>query len=621
MVENAASATADTTPMAVASPRPQARSGGMPLLASRADRGQRTIQPSDSAPPDTSGDSPAGRSATLSAGRDMALSGALAGSERNADRGTADGRQMGSPGPASAAAVTPLPRAVAAAGGPQTDTRAAPVIAPPSAIAGTAGSTPPTGPPAPAGMSRLLGRATTPARPGVPTAIDGPGGDAGWDGDEGLSIGIGARGTDPVAGGLTASMSGSRRESPADTAVGPAAPLAAPALDRVAAVVLPTEGRVREIAIPFARRSRTTRDAAAEEPSNAIRRQTRTAADAVVERGLDFLARAQQPDGRWRLGSFPGAGAADQPKLSCDTAATGLAILSFLGAGYDHFGGKHQDTVRRGLEFLLSIQKPDGDLYLPADPLSDSCSWLYSHGIATMALCEAVGMTGDPLVKPAAARACGFIATSQHPARGGWRYTPRSDADLSVSGWMLVALRSGRLAGVEVDPRTFAGVETLLDASSVAGEPARYLYNSRSPQQRPSQLSSGCMTAVGTLMRLHTGWSAADPRVQQSARVLAAFKPSYGSATQKTRDCYLWYYASQVLVHTGGTEWGDWYDALADTLERTQERQGPRAGSWDPLGDVPDRWGVYGGRIYVTALHLLALEVPDRRLPTYDTPE
>jgi hypothetical protein len=36
---------------------------------------------------------------------------------------------------------------------------------------------------------------------------------------------------------------------------------------------------------------------------------------------------------------------------------------------------------------------------------------------------------------------------------------------------------------------------------------------------------------------------------------------------------------------------------------------------------VPDRWGAYGGRIYVTCLHLLTLEVPDRRLPTYGSPE
>jgi hypothetical protein len=269
----------------------------------------------------------------------------------------------------------------------------------------------------------------------------------------------------------------------------------------------------------------------------------------------------------------------------------------------------------------LSTQKPDGDLYLPADKLSDSCAWLYSHGIATMALCEAFGMTGDPAVKPAAARACGFIAASQHPARGGWRYTPRSDADLSVSGWMLVALRSGRLAGVEVDPRTFAGVQRLLDASTVAGVSGRYHYNPRNPQQRPSPSSAACMTAVGTLMRLHTGATTSDPAVREAARSLAALRPAYGTAEEKTRDCYLWYYASQVLVHTGGDAWSAWYDDLAAALERTQEREGPRAGSWDPLGAVPDRWGLYGGRLYVTALHILALEVPDRRLPTYGSPD
>jgi hypothetical protein len=185
-------------------------------------------------------------------------------------------------------------------------------------------------------------------------------------------------------------------------------------------------------------------------------------------------------------------------------------------------------------------------------------------------------MTGDAVVRPAAARACDFIAASQHPVRGGWRYTPRSDADLSVSGWMLVALRSGQLAGVDVEPRALAGVKTLLDSSAVVGDPARYHYNPRSPQQRPSSLSAGCMTAVGTLMRLHTGSTAADPRVLQSARALAALRPTYGTGREKTRDCYLWYYASQVLVHTGGEEWADWYDELAATLEQTQERAGPR---------------------------------------------
>jgi hypothetical protein len=344
----------------------------------------------------------------------------------------------------------------------------------------------------------------------------------------------------------------------------------------------------------------------------------------MVDRGLDFLRRAQQPDGRWSLAAYPGAAGEAAPKLASDTAATGLALLSFLGAGHDHFAGKHRDTVRRGLEFLLAVQKADGDLYAPADQLSNSCAWLYSHGIATMALCEAVGMTGDDLIRPAAARACGFISDSQHPERGGWRYTPRSDADLSVSGWMLVALRSGQLARVPVEQRTLDGVRSLLDASlitppsaAVKNKSARFHYNARKPEQRPSEMSTACMTALGTLMRLHTGWKSTDDRVVENGHALAAMRPTYGSPNEKIRDCYLWYYMSQVLVHTGGEEWDSWYESLGKTLATHQETAGPRAGSWDPLGPTPDRWGPYGGRLYVTALHLLTLEVPYRHLPTY----
>jgi hypothetical protein len=627
---NAASqaATAGTVPQATATamPRPQSPTTSLADAAAREDRGgwaplRSPKMPRDAAV-DDSADSSAIRepAATPRAAAGIAVTRPGTGSPSAVGMDDAPARNAAANGAAiagSAASPAPLARSsltgdIGSATGPSA---AADTIAVPAAV-GTAGGASPnavsaTTAPSPRTISRLGDRLAASAR-GTTMATDvGEGDDAG-DVEELSSLAEAGA----IAGGLSARERG-------DASVTMIVPRP---LDRVAAVTLPVDGRVREIAIPFARRSRASRDARGrEQPASelAIREKTRVAADAMVDRGLDFLARAQQPDGRWQLGAFPGSTAADTPKLSCDTAATGLAILSFLGAGHDHFGGEHRNTVRRGLEFLLAVQKADGDLYLPSDKLSDSCAWLYSHGIATMALCEAVGMTGDPLVKPAAARACDFIAASQHPSRGGWRYTPRSDADLSVSGWMLVALRSGRLAGVDVEPRAFDGVKALLNASAITGDAARYHYNPRSPQQRPSQLSAGCMTAVGTLMRLHTGWTASDPRVQQSARALAAIRPTYGTSRtkEKTRDCYLWYYASQVLVHTGGEEWTDWYDQLASTLEKTQERAGPAAGSWDPLGAIPDRWGQYGGRIYVTALHLLALEVPDRRLPTYGSPE
>ncbi len=45
-----------------------------------------------------------------------------------------------------------------------------------------------------------------------------------------------------------------------------------------------------------------------------------------------------------------------------DTALTGLALLTYLGAGYTHVDGRYADNVGRGLDFLLSEQKGDGDL-------------------------------------------------------------------------------------------------------------------------------------------------------------------------------------------------------------------------------------------------------------------
>jgi hypothetical protein len=384
-------------------------------------------------------------------------------------------------------------------------------------------------------------------------------------------------------------------------------------LERVATTALPTDGRVRDVAKAFAGR----RDGGSDPAGGITDRDTLERARRMVDRGLEFLVRSQLPDGRWRLTEYAGATPADVPRLDSDTAATGLALLCFLGAGHDHFSGPHRDTVRRGLEFLASIQRDDGDLFLPADDLSNSCSWLYSHGMASIAICEAVGMTGDPRLKPVAEKACRFIAQSRHPTLGGWRYIPRTDADLSVSGWMLVALRAGDLAGVKTDPAALDGVRTLLAASTAPSDPSRYAYNPRKPDQRRTDLSVACMTAVGGLMRLHTGETPASPGVVATSQALASILPSYGSASTKSRDAYLWYYASQVLVHTGGNEWQTWYTGLVDTLEQPQRTDGPLSGSWDPLGATPDRWGEYGGRLYVTTLHILALEVPWRHLPTY----
>ena len=52
-------------------------------------------------------------------------------------------------------------------------------------------------------------------------------------------------------------------------------------------------------------------------------------------------------------------------------------------------------------------------------------------------------------------------------------------------------------------------------------------------------------------------------------------------------------------------------------LIQTQVQEGDLTGSWDPRLPVPDRWGPHAGRIYITTMNLLSLEVTYRHLPLY----
>jgi len=66
-----------------------------------------------------------------------------------------------------------------------------------------------------------------------------------------------------------------------------------------------------------------------------------------------------------------------------------------------------------------------------------------------------------------------------------------------------------------------------------------------------------------------------------------------------------------------GEHWSAWNGRLRRLLVDSQVPEGPLAGSWEPRLPVADRWAKAGGRLYVTAMHLLMLEVYYRHLPLY----
>ncbi|WP_442485220.1 hypothetical protein [Aeoliella sp. SH292] len=393
---------------------------------------------------------------------------------------------------------------------------------------------------------------------------------------------------------------------------------------------LPTPpGRQRNPAPAFASRADRIDSAPLMSPDD-----PRPKTEAAIELGLEYLARIQQPDGRWSLTEFSDLPVSEDevPTIQADGAATGLALLAFLGGGYDHYDDKYQAVIQRGLDYLVAQQSEEGDIFPERNLQGPNATRFYSHGIAALALCEAYGMTGDPELRAPAQAALDYITRTQHPQHHGWRYTVGLNSDLSVTGWQIMAVRSGELAGLEVSQDTYSRVRRFVEeCRSTAGGQELYCYNpyvnSNREGMKHYNKPSTVMTSVGMLMQLYLGTNRENRLMQRGADHLSENLPTLtgeylqaavGTPGNPQRDTYYWYYATQVMFHMGGEHWQAWHEHLHPLLVDNQTQEGPLAGSWNPQKPVPDMWANQAGRTYVTCLNLLSLEVSYRHLPLYE---
>lgn len=315
--------------------------------------------------------------------------------------------------------------------------------------------------------------------------------------------------------------------------------------------------------------------------------------EAAVRRALQWLAAHQHKSGGWRFDHrhAPCLGRCGNPGTNGSaTAATGLVLLAFLGAGQTDRTGPHQETIERGLYYLQSqaLLTPNGyDLQQ---------SSMYGQGIATLALCEAYALTKDESLRKTCEESLRFIAYAQH-SEGGWRYYPNQPGDMTVSAWQWMALKSGRAAGLRVSGEAVDRAERFLDRMQADGG-AHYGY--LTPGKEPTP------TAIGLLARMYYGAELGETAQVRGAHSLAKLGPSKS-------DLYFNYYATQVLFHRQEREWEAWNKKLRAHLISTQSLLGHEAGSWHFVNEH----GLAGGRLYHTAMGAMILEVYYRYLPLY----
>ena len=316
-----------------------------------------------------------------------------------------------------------------------------------------------------------------------------------------------------------------------------------------------------------------------------------------VTLALDWLARHQSPNGGWDGDNFDdrcGRCGGNQ-KVTTDIAITGLSLLCFLAADHTHVkDGPYREVVSNGVRWLLSRQTSTGSLM--------GGESMYSHGIATIALAEAYGMTEDRMLAEPLEDAVDYIYKARNTSVGGWRYRPGQVGDTSVMGWLVMALKSCEKAGIEVPPEAFDVGRQWLRLVHRRAEPGLYAY-------QPGRDVTPAMTAEGMFVNQLLGLRRFDRRMLGSAAYILRHPPRW----EPDANTYYWYYATLALFLHQGPAWEQWNEAVKSVLLARQHTSGPRAGSWDPDG----RWASVAGRVYQTAISTLTLEVYYRYLPLY----
>jgi len=235
---------------------------------------------------------------------------------------------------------------------------------------------------------------------------------------------------------------------------------------------------------------------------------------------------------------------------------TSLALLAMLAAGYTDRGSaqdnRYATCVRQALRFLMASQDDQGSF---AD--RSQAGWLRTHAIAAVAMSEAFWTSRNPRYKKPAQDALSLLARYRVPT-SGW------DEDVVTTVWALLALRSAKYAGLDIDPDALEGARVLVERRHAA----------LTPTEQPAAL----------LARILLG---ENPKASEALKALAdavvANRPAWREGETAPLD--LWYFGTMAMFQVGGARWKEWNQAMTNTIAKRQRANdaGDLAGTW-PFG-------------------------------------
>jgi hypothetical protein len=336
--------------------------------------------------------------------------------------------------------------------------------------------------------------------------------------------------------------------------------------------------------------------------------------------GLKFLATNQTGDGSWPTFVHP----RDWEQWNTaeyrwgNVGVTALVVMAFLGEGEtwpDEDKPKSKsiygDKIKKGLRYLAAQQDPKTGRFGPAE--GDLTHHMYNQGMATMAVCEAAGLSGDEQLREIAQKAVDYIVRAQ-TAKGGWNYHGRSEGkdDTSVSSWQVQALFSAKEIGLQVPDEALKKALKMYQEATQAEGFVRY--EAGSADAEDANRISLCGVALMTRQLL--GEDARTPVFQKlSAKLIenapdvkttwgGNWRPKANNNDDPARslyDPYRMYFASYGIYFLGGRDWETWNEIMKRSVITMQSSDG----AWR----TNDPWSLCAGTYYSTAMSILTLQV------------